>query len=638
MKHTSKSLLVSSTLVSLICGLALTQQQVKADTINPASAKNVITTTANIKSKSRLENSNTKLNDFQNTSSAVSVKNDEAEKAENKNNKNTDENNPGQKSETNPELIDEGTWGTSKWEYKHEGENYHLYLHAGTLGKPISYVNGIAGLNKGMSDKLTQITIDPGVVANQNSSYLFSNLRSLKSIQGLENLDTSNVVYMTFMFNNCNNLTKLNLSHFVTSKVTYMDVMFQDCHNLINLDLSTFNTENVTNFNSMFANCINLKKLDLSNFKTEKVTNFESMFANCTNLTDLNISNFVINNEIIDNIFFEDSKLHHLVLGPNTNIPSHFTNLPPVPAVGTKIPGTNNVVAEPYWIATSGYRKGNKYISDELFQMKNRDQVTVYDWVAKPIYSETTESKAVTRFIVLHQENKQDEIETQTVVIKRKIKINADGSKTYGEWTPEEWSEYKLPEIKGYLPNVSIVPAEAVDGNTINKTVDVYYEPVEQTITIQYMDQDKIVGTQTVKGYTGHTIKPDLQAPLGYELASTTQPTFTVDASGKQVVQVAVIHKIAQSIDSKTFTRTINIHQPDGTEKSFDQVALIRRTSYLDEVTGEKSYGSWHNDSWDEFNVPEIAGYTPSQEIVPEKVVNCDSNNEQIDIYYLPNK
>lgn len=633
MKHTSKSLLVSSTLVSLICGLALTQQQVKADTINPAGAKNFITTTANIKSKSGLENSNTKLSDFQNTPSTVSVKNDEAEKAENKNNKNTDENNPSQKSDTNPELIDEGTWGTSKWEYKHEGENYHLYLHAGTLG-----AEHIAGLNKDMSSNLTQITVDPGTRANQNSSGLFSGLENLNSISGLENLDTSNVTDMSGMFEDCCQLTNLDLSHFNTENVTDMSGMFMSCYNLSKVNLSSFNTKNVIYMFGMFSYNLKLKELDLSNFETPNLRDIDSMFNHCISLTSLDISRLIIKQDTVVHAFDSDNSLNHLVLGPNTFFSFYFNSVPPVPAVGTKIPGTNNVVAEPYWIATSGYRKGNKYISDELFQMKDRDQVTVYDWVAKPIYSETTESKAVIRFIVLHQPNKQDETETQTVVIKRKIKIAADGSKTYGEWTPEEWSEYKLPEIKGYLPNVSIVPAEAVDGNTINKTVDVYYEPVEQTITIQYMDQDKIVGTQTVKGYTGHTIKPDLQAPLGYELASTTQPTFTVDASGKQIVQVAVIHKIAQSIDSKTFTRTINIHQPDGTEKSFVQVALIRRTSYLDEITGEKSYGSWHNDSWDEFNVPEIAGYTPSQEIVPEKVVNCDSNNEQIDIYYLPNK
>ena len=127
--------------------------------------------------------------------------------------------------ETN--IIDQGTWGTSKWDYTQEGEDYILHLHAGTLGTPgkdrddagNTWDAGIGSLNTAFQQQLTQIIIDPGVIANQNSRGLFSHLRELKTIQGLENLDTSHVTDMSSMFYNCNDLTNLDVSNFDTSQV-----------------------------------------------------------------------------------------------------------------------------------------------------------------------------------------------------------------------------------------------------------------------------------------------------------------------------------------------------------------------------------------------------------------------------------
>ena len=126
--------------------------------------------------------------------------------------------------ETN--IIAQGTWGTSKWDYTQEGDDYILHLHAGTLGTPgkdededYTWDAGIGSLNTAFQQQLTKIIIDPGVIANQNSRGLFSHLRELKTIQGLENLDTSHVTDMSSMFYNCNDLTNLDVSNFDTSQV-----------------------------------------------------------------------------------------------------------------------------------------------------------------------------------------------------------------------------------------------------------------------------------------------------------------------------------------------------------------------------------------------------------------------------------
>ena len=105
----------------------------------------------------------------------------------------------------------------------------------------------------------------------------FTGLRSLKSIEGCEHLNTSQVTEMKEMFKGCRSLRTLDLSSFDTSKVTGMWVMFSGCKSLTSLDLSSFNTSKVENMGGMFAGCESLTALDLSNFDTSKVENMSVM-------------------------------------------------------------------------------------------------------------------------------------------------------------------------------------------------------------------------------------------------------------------------------------------------------------------------------------------------------------------------
>ncbi len=126
-------------------------------------------------------------------------------------------------------------------------------------------------------------------------SWMFDECLNLTSLD-LSNFNTSNVINMCHMFSGCFNLTSLNLSNFNTSNVTNMGSMFDGCENLTILNLSNFNTANVTNMSSMFSHCINLTSLNLSNFNTSNVTSMHSMFFACYNLTSLNLSNFNTSN------------------------------------------------------------------------------------------------------------------------------------------------------------------------------------------------------------------------------------------------------------------------------------------------------------------------------------------------------
>ena len=153
-------------------------------------------------------------------------------------------------------------------------------------------------------------------------SYMFSDLGALSEISGLDKLNTSECVNMSYMF--CQNdadtslLRSLDLHNFNTAKCTTMRSMFNGLKSLESIDVSSFNTAKVTtftymfyhvgmvpeidcsNFNTanattlayMFEYCYNAKKIDVSSFNTSKCTAVNHLFAYCTNLEDMDISHF----------------------------------------------------------------------------------------------------------------------------------------------------------------------------------------------------------------------------------------------------------------------------------------------------------------------------------------------------------
>ena len=160
----------------------------------------------------------------------------------------------------------------------------------------------------------------------------FANLTKLKTITGLEYLNTEKVTNMSYMFYSCSSLTSLDVTHFNTAKVTNMNRLFSNCSSLTSLDVTHFNTANVTNMNNMFYNCSSLTSLDVTYFNTANVTDMSWMFCKCEKLSSLDLSNF--NTEKVTNMygmFFKCEKLTSLDLSnfnteKVTNMGSMFCN------------------------------------------------------------------------------------------------------------------------------------------------------------------------------------------------------------------------------------------------------------------------------------------------------------------------
>ena len=158
------------------------------------------------------------------------------------------------------------------------------------------------------SEKITECIIDPSYanVKQRDLSNFFCGWKSLKSIHGIENLNTSKARNMESMFAICPNLESLDLSSFKTDNVISMGSMFSGCSSLTKLDISSFNTSNVTNMSSMFENCSSLESLNVSSFNTEKVTSMGIMFAGCKSLTSLDVGGFKTGNVTnMQNMFYE---------------------------------------------------------------------------------------------------------------------------------------------------------------------------------------------------------------------------------------------------------------------------------------------------------------------------------------------
>ena len=112
---------------------------------------------------------------------------------------------------------------------------------------------------------------------------------------------------MSSMFNNLKSLNSLHLNDlFITKNVVDVSYMFQNCQELTSLEISKFDTSKVTDMNSIFKGCKNIKELDLKGFTTSFVTNFSCMFSEMENLSSLDIS-YLLNLSLIRiDLFFQE--------------------------------------------------------------------------------------------------------------------------------------------------------------------------------------------------------------------------------------------------------------------------------------------------------------------------------------------
>ncbi|MEY8735780.1 YSIRK-type signal peptide-containing protein [Lactobacillus sp. AN1001] len=269
------------------------------------------------------------------------------------------------------------------------------------------------------------------------------------------------------------------------------------------------------------------------------------------------------------------------------------------------------------------------------------------------------ESKQITREIIIHHPNQQEEPKKQTATLTRNVtrdKVTGDVIET-GEWNPGNFDEVEVTPHKGY--KIDETPDEIQNGKVVGKTVkadeedgkkiDVKYIPLEQHALVEYVDDNtgKLLDKEDIQGVTdaaiehSNTEKITAYQDKGYELVSdelakAEDPHFNAEDES-QVFKVHLKHRLDATELEKTVTRTIIAEVPNG-KQGETQTAKFTRTGTKDLVTGDIAWNDWSPaQEFDAYTAPVVPGYTPSKATVERATVTADDKDTTITITYTAN-
>ncbi|EGL98306.1 YSIRK signal domain/LPXTG anchor domain surface protein [Ligilactobacillus salivarius] len=265
-------------------------------------------------------------------------------------------------------------------------------------------------------------------------------------------------------------------------------------------------------------------------------------------------------------------------------------------------------------------------LSEYTFKANGNTDITVH---LKHVIDTKSEEKTITRTIKVTNPNGGVMTIPQSAKSTRTVSTDkVTGEVTYGDWSKATLEGYDVPEIEGYTASQPSVDQTTVDGNVLDSEVNITYTANKQVISIDYVDNGKVISTQVLTGKTDETVKTNIQSPDKdkYVLVGTNPESYTFKAKDNADVRVEVKHVINDSTESKDVTRTIVVTSPDGKETTKVQKATVSRTVHTDAVTGDKTYDEWSKATLDKYNVPTVDGYTPSLNVV--EGLEVDGNNE----------
>ena len=135
----------------------------------------------------------------------------------------------------------------------------------------------------------------------------------------IEYFNNSKPINISKMFENCHELTNINVSNMDTSICTDMNTAFAYCHGFTHIDLTLWNTSACTNMRRMFRNINGVQSVDLNGFDTRNVTDMSEMFYNILGSFVLDLSSFDTRNVTnMSNMFaYNFSSQKYIILNSN---------------------------------------------------------------------------------------------------------------------------------------------------------------------------------------------------------------------------------------------------------------------------------------------------------------------------------
>ncbi|AIS09772.1 hypothetical protein LACWKB8_1517 [Lactobacillus sp. wkB8] len=425
-----------------------------------------------------------------------------------------------------------------------------------------------------------------------DASWMFMWLSDLTEIEGLNQVDTSEVTNMHSMFYLCQSLEHLDLSSFNTKKVTDMHSMFAPCYKLSSIDLHSFDTSSVTNMSFMFSSCQSLTSLDLRNFDTAKVTDMTNMFFDCQNLKTLNISSFQMAQVTSKSGMLKKlTNLSTLVLGPKNYLQGTDPD-----ASGVWLNVGNGTVDKPQgnksWTSNqlmnnySGSRDqdtyvrlsgavtvhyldeaGKKLAEDKILNGKIGDSYSSEPQDIAGYVLKTTPANAKGTFT--------DKVQEVTYVYTNQVKVlvhyvDQDGKPIAADETlsGKIGDDYPAKEIAGYV--IQTKPSGKFSGTETEVTY-VYTNQVK--VLAHYVDQDGklIAADETLSGKIGDNY-PD-KTIAGYIIQTKPAGKFSSTETEVTYVYTNQVKVLAHYVDQdgkpiatdETLTGKIGNDYPDKT-------------------------------------------------------------------------
>ncbi len=175
---------------------------------------------------------------------------------------------------------------------------------------------GGQGVVKAWYEGTTLYIASPGeTYFPQTSTGLLAGFSNVTTIH-FNNVNTSEVTLMNYMFSGDRNLISLDLSGLGGDNLNSIENMFAECTNLEKINMNNFNFGNITSFSEMFINFRYLKEVTFDNVDTSNIINMSSMFAECVSLERIDLSSFDMENvESLLYMFRGCTNLETIILG-----------------------------------------------------------------------------------------------------------------------------------------------------------------------------------------------------------------------------------------------------------------------------------------------------------------------------------
>ena len=283
--------------------------------------------------------------------------------------------------------------------------------------------------------------------------------------------------------------------------------------------------------------------------------------------------------------------------------------------------------------------KGLVGYTDKVIKVKYFD-------LSQPTTSEETQTKEITRTIQVTTPDGQTQEEIQKVTYRHtKVTNLITGEVTDKGWSSEHprFDSYQVPVINGYTATHESIPEMQVENPDMeNQIIHVTYSanPQENKVFLWDTELNQSVGEMTINGVTGAEKAYDLTTI--YEGVKDKYDVDTNSLTGKYIflaennvpINIPITHKLQKEKETKQATRTIIVHKPDGSSDEVAQNVTFTRTKTTDLATHSVSYTDWESDhpNYDEYVVPNIDGYKPSQEKIESSV--STGEDETIEVSY----